>query len=103
MNREERAKQFMPFDALKGLQNALRVKEYEHEKAIMGDISEEKIAKISKNLLELKNNSMVRLTYYENGYKIIFEGKIKVDFSQYKITTGVLEILFNDIYDLEIL
>lgn len=31
MSREDRAKQFAPFDALKGLQMALRKKEYEHE------------------------------------------------------------------------
>ena len=34
----------MPFDALKGLQKALRLKEYEHEKKYKGDLSEEKIA-----------------------------------------------------------
>ena len=31
MPRVDRAKQFAPFDALKGLQDALRVKEFEHE------------------------------------------------------------------------
>ena len=31
MDRSERAKQFMPFDAVKGLQEALRVKEQEVE------------------------------------------------------------------------
>ena len=31
MSREDRAKQFMPFDALKGLQEALREKEIEYE------------------------------------------------------------------------
>ncbi len=32
MSREDRAKQFVPFDALKGLRVALREKEIEHEK-----------------------------------------------------------------------
>lgn len=35
MNRQERAKQFMPFDALKGLQEELRKKEVEREKSII--------------------------------------------------------------------
>ncbi len=34
MTREERAKQFMPFDALKGFREALVEKEREHMKAI---------------------------------------------------------------------
>ncbi len=34
MSREDRAKQFAPFDALKGLRVALREKEIEHEKKI---------------------------------------------------------------------
>ena len=32
MSRQDRAKQFAPFDALKGLQDALRKKEEENEK-----------------------------------------------------------------------
>lgn len=34
MKQSERAKQFAPFDALKGLQESLRKKEKEHEKNI---------------------------------------------------------------------
>ncbi len=37
MSREDRAKQFVPFDALKGLRVALREKEIEHEKKINVD------------------------------------------------------------------
>lgn len=31
MSKEERAKQFMPFDALKGFREALKAKEEEHQ------------------------------------------------------------------------
>jgi len=34
MSRQNRAKQFAPFDALKGLQLSLREKEKEHEKEV---------------------------------------------------------------------
>lgn len=37
MSREDRAKQFVPFDALKGLRVALREIEIEHEKKINVD------------------------------------------------------------------
>ncbi len=38
MSREDRAKQFAPFNALKGLQEALRRKEYEHECDVKNNI-----------------------------------------------------------------
>ena len=47
MPRGERAKQFAPFDALKGLQQALRLKEYEHERVEKGDLSEEDVLRLS--------------------------------------------------------
>ena len=51
MSRQERAKQFAPFDALKGLHDALRLKEYEHERVQKGDMPEEKAEAISKGNL----------------------------------------------------
>ena len=54
MPRVDRAKQFAPFDALKGLQDALRVKEYEHERVQRGEVQEEQASKISKILLRLE-------------------------------------------------
>ncbi|MFA7642957.1 MAG: hypothetical protein WCY74_06740, partial [Sphaerochaetaceae bacterium] len=41
MPRQNRAPQFAPFDALKGLHEALRLAEYEHERIVKGEISEE--------------------------------------------------------------
>ncbi|MGN0798717.1 MAG: hypothetical protein ACI4L7_04080 [Christensenellales bacterium] len=43
MPRWERAKQFAPFDALKGLREALRVKEREHDELLKNKIKHEKI------------------------------------------------------------
>ena len=40
-----RAKQFLPFDALKGLQEALREKEIEHEEKI--ELSEETLSELN--------------------------------------------------------
>ena len=54
MSRKDRAKQFAPFDALKGLQKALRLKEFEHEIVEKGDVSEENSNKISTIFLNLK-------------------------------------------------
>ena len=46
MNRQDRAKQFAPFDALRGLREALAAKEREHEKQERGDVSEDVAAEI---------------------------------------------------------
>ena len=41
MNRQERAKQFMPFDALKGLKEALKAKEEKLTRVAKRELSEE--------------------------------------------------------------
>ena len=46
MNRIERAKQFLPFDALKGLQEALRKKERELENVERIELSEESLEEL---------------------------------------------------------
>ena len=47
MPRINRAAQFAPFDALKGLQEALRVKEFEHDKIAKSELSEEQAKRLS--------------------------------------------------------
>jgi hypothetical protein len=43
MSRQNRAKQFAPFDALKGLSSALRQKELEHENELKKRVRHEKL------------------------------------------------------------
>lgn len=75
----ERAKQFMPFDALKGLKEALRLKEYKHEKIQMGDLPEEEIEEISKILSSLKKGDSVNVSIFDDGYIKNISGIIKLD------------------------
>ena len=59
VNRIARAKQFLPFDALKGLQEALREKEiaYEEKK----ELSEETLAELNKSIyLELRAKKVIK-------------------------------------------
>ena len=51
ISRENRARQFLPFDALKGLQEALREKEIELDER--KELSEESIEELSKNLQQI--------------------------------------------------
>ena len=48
MTRENRAKQFMPFDAMKGLAEALKDREERHSRVQKHGVSEEDQALISK-------------------------------------------------------
>lgn len=100
MPRINRAAQFAPFNALKGLNDALRMKEYEHEKILKGDLSQEQVEKISETLLLLKNNDIVFLTYFSDGYYKTIEGKCKIKIEEQLIIFDNLTINFDDIYDI---
>ena len=97
MPNSERAKQFMPFDALKGLREALRMKEYKHEKIQMGDLPEEKIEEISKVLLSLKKGDRVKTEIFDDGYIITIEGFVILKFEEQKIIIDKKIIQFENI------
>ena len=101
MNRQDRAKQFAPFEALKGLREALAEKEYEHEKAQQRELSEDEANKIQASLIKLQKGDTVQLTCFESGYYIEVKGQInKIDFIFKYLTIGEGKVLFDDIYEI---
>ena len=69
MSNSDRAKQFLPFDALNGFQLALR----EKEKIIVDkkELSEEMKEELSKKLNSLEIGDKVKIVHYKNKqYKI---------------------------------
>ena len=100
MPRGDRARQFAPFDALKGLQQALRLKEYEHDRIEKGDITEEQIEEISKTLNDLGKGDSVEVTFFCDGYYRTLKGKSKVDVYEQKLLVNNNVIMFDDITDL---
>ena len=79
-----RAKQFLPFDALKGLQEALREKEIEHEEKI--ELSEETLAELNNNFNKIEIGSKVRIKFYKNMKYIEISGIItNIDYIKKKI------------------
>lgn len=103
MPRENRAAQFAPFDALKGLQDALRYAEYEHERTQKGDISQEQSEKISNTLLQVEKNTIVSLKYFHDGYNKTYKGRISIDVYKQEITTAdKLIIPFDNLLDIDI-
>ena len=55
-NNENRARQFLPFDALSGLKEALHEKELEHDAKM--ELSDEQIEVISNSILNLEEKYM---------------------------------------------
>lgn len=84
MNKVTRAKQFLPFDALKGLQEALREKEIEYEEK--RDLSEDTLNELNNKFNQLENESYVKITFYKNGKYSKIKGKVtNIDYIKKKI------------------
>jgi len=103
MSRENRAKQFAPFNALKGFQEALRMKEYEHDRTLKNDLDEEKILSISKIILNYKKNSLLQIKFFHDGYYKTIQGKAKIFISLRYLEIENIKINFDDIFDLKII
>ena len=103
MTREERAKQFQPFDAMKGLQEALRDREERYSRVEKHEISEEQIEKNSAVLSGLSRGMKVAVNYYCAFHDIQKTGQV----TKLNIPFGYLvldeeKILFSDIYSIKI-
>jgi len=102
MTREQRAKQFAPFDSLKGLQEALREKEKKHlienKKDLLDDFSDLNMLTLSI----LEKDDRVKIKYYLNGFYCDVEGMV----CNNDKSNGILEIKniiinYDDIYSIE--
>lgn len=102
MSKSDRAKQFAPFDALRGLQEALRIKEYEHDRKEKGDISQEKLTEMTTILLEHTRNYILNVKYFYDGYIMEKIGIAKIDLALRTITFDNLKINFDDIVDISV-
>ena len=101
LSREERARQFLPFDALKGFNEALREKEKEYEER--RELSEEEINKISEKLKVLEKGNEVSVTYYLNK-RYVTENVVIKEIDKLKqriITAEGKSIKFSDVLKIE--
>lgn len=87
MSREERAKQFMPFAALKGYPDALRKK----EKIVVPkmELSEEYKEELDRKLKQVQKNDMITVVYYEKNEYLKKTGMV----SRIDETARVLKIV----------
>ena len=93
----DRAKQFLPFDALNGFQSALR----EKEKIIVDkkDLSEEAKEELSRKLNSLEIGDKVKIVHYKNKeYKIDVGTFKQIDRMQRFIVIGNTKIAIDNIF-----
>lgn len=100
VNRIARAKQFLPFDALKGLQEALREKEIEYEEK--KELSEEPLAELNNTFNQIEKGSYAKIRYYRNGRYSEIKGIVTyIDYIKKKIQIDKIEnINICDIIDI---
>lgn len=100
MSREDRAKQFMPFAALKGYPEALRKK----EKIVVSklELSEEYKEELDWKLARVHKNDMITVVYFSNNEYLKISGMIsRIDENARILKIVNTKIAFDDIYDIE--
>lgn len=101
MNRQERAKQFMAFDALKGLQEELRKKEIEYEQK--KEMSEWLLEQLEDEFRKIKIGEKVKVKYYKNGRYETMVGIVKkINYAKKEIEINEKILSVNDIINLSI-
>ncbi len=101
MSREERAKQFMPFAALKGYELALR----EKEKIVVPkmELSEDYKEQLDRIMHRIEKNDMVTVVYFCKGEYLKVTGMVaRKDESARVLKIVNTSIPFSDIYQIEI-
>lgn len=99
LSRIERAKQFLPFDAVKGLQFALREKENLCMNKV--ELSDEQIENISNLLGVMKIGDSIEVVYYDNKQYKKIQGKVtKISNVKKSIAIDNVEVFFIDIFSI---
>ena len=99
MDNVQRAKIFAPFQALSGLEYALRKKEKEVEYEQRKTLSEDKIGQIDRRLKKLKPGDEISVLFYSDGKYELFKGRLCfVDKRRGCLTFEDNDIYFEDVY-----
>lgn len=101
MSRQERAKQFMPFAALKGYEDALRKKE--KVTVPKAQLCPERQEELDRILRQIQRNDIVTAVYFQEGEYVRLTGMV----SRIDGTARILKIVdtkidFEDLYEVEV-
>ncbi len=96
------AKLYMPFQALKGYEEA--IKKATKDKTPRRILLEDREESINYFLNNLNLNDLVRIIYYNKDSYLLKRGVVfKIDRSKRYLLINNLKISFKDIYDIEVL
>lgn len=94
----------MPFDAMKGLKEALRDREEKHARVSRRELGEEEQAALDRAFLRLEKGALVRVSCYEAFHETVKEGVVTAVSTQTRsLTVGNDRVLFEDVYGIEVL
>ncbi|MDD4624347.1 MAG: YolD-like family protein [Bacilli bacterium] len=100
-NNFNRAKQFAPFDSLRGFRALLEEKE--KIKDLKKNLSEDEYEELSNKIKEIKKGNNIELIYYSNKEYIKINGLVSnIDFIYKFLVIGNIKINFNNIYKIYI-
>ena len=100
MSREERAKQFMPFAALKGYPEALRKK----EKIVVEkqELSDEYKEALDFELRQVRRNDIITVVYFRQNEYLKITGMVsKIDETARVLKIVNTKIDFDDLYSID--
>ena len=100
VNRVDRAKQFLSFDALKGLKEALQEKEELASRENKHILSEERVLELNEILLTINNGDVCFVKYYSYGKYLTITGYVKIMKNVKQLKINDIIINFEDIYDI---
>lgn len=99
-----RAAQFMPFDALKGLQEELRRREELHSRSEKREMDEETLNEISVMLNRIRKGDFIEVDFFFNGHSVKTSGKvIDKKIAEKILVLDNISIDFEDIYKITII
>lgn len=103
MNRADRAKQFLPFDALRGLQDELRLRENLYARVEKKELSDEYKEKISAKLNKLELGIIADIVSYNHGHYIRTQGKVaNIDIIAKFLIINDEKIRFDNLYKINL-
>ena len=101
MSRQDRAKQFMPFAALKGYEEALRKKE--KITVPKAELSEEWGDELDRALRQIRKNDMVTVIYFCEGEYLKVTGMVsRIDGTARLLKVVDTKIPFEDLYEVSV-
>jgi len=99
----DRAAQFLPFDALKGLNEELQSRIEKRSRVERHEFSDEMKEELAQTLMRVASGMVVRVKFYFNGHYVDLEGLVEKNSVVYHyIMIGQGKIYYDDIYHISI-